>query len=46
VHDRVMNYLENGFSERTMLFINACRDFYNTPPLVPEMFDYQGMYAR
>ncbi|MFT7054129.1 MAG: elongation factor P hydroxylase, partial [Psychromonas sp.] len=43
VHDRVMNYLQNGFSERTILLINACRDFYNTPVLSPELFNYQGI---
>lgn len=43
VHDRVMNYLQNGFSERTILLINACRDFYHTPVLSPELFNYQEL---
>jgi len=45
VHEKVMHYLQNGFSERTISLINACRDFYHTPVLSPELFDYQGMYA-
>jgi len=43
VHEKVMHYLQNGFSERTILLINACRDFYHTPILSSELFDYQGM---
>lgn len=43
VHDRVMNYLQNGFSERTISLINACRDFYHTPVLSPELFNYQEL---
>ena len=46
VHDKVMHYLYNGFSARTMLFINACREFYQTPLLSCELFHYQGMYTR
>ncbi|WP_372882977.1 elongation factor P hydroxylase [Psychromonas sp.] len=46
VHDQVIHFLQNGFSERTMLLINACRKFYQTPVLDRELFDYQGMYER
>jgi elongation factor P hydroxylase len=45
VHNRVMNYSQNGLSERAMLFINACQDFYHTPALSPEFFNYQGLGA-
>jgi elongation factor P hydroxylase len=43
VHDRVMTYLQNGLSKRAMLLINACQDFYHTPVLSPELFNYQGL---
>jgi elongation factor P hydroxylase len=43
VHDRVMNYLQNGLSKRAMLLINACQDFYHTPVLSAELFNYQGL---
>ncbi|MFT6924490.1 MAG: elongation factor P hydroxylase [Psychromonas sp.] len=45
VHEKVMHYLQNGFSERTLLLINACRDFYHRPVLSPQLFDYQEMSA-
>lgn len=46
VHDKVICFLQNGFAERTMLLIDACREFYQTPVLSRELFNYQGMYER
>ncbi|WP_019613952.1 elongation factor P hydroxylase [Psychromonas ossibalaenae] len=46
VHDKVMQFLQDGISERTSLLAAACRDFYQVPELTVEMFDYQGMYNR
>jgi len=43
VHQKVLSYLENGFSVRTTALINACSAFYNVAALTPAMFDYQGM---
>ncbi|PKH02865.1 elongation factor P hydroxylase [Psychromonas sp. MB-3u-54] len=43
VHNRVMGYLKDGLSERAMLLINAFQDFYHTPVLSPELFNYQGL---
>jgi elongation factor P hydroxylase len=46
VHDRAISYLTEGFSERTRLLINACREFYKRPELSVADFNYQGMYER
>lgn len=43
VYQQVLNYLEHGFSARTLQLINACGDFYKTAPLNSSMFSYAGM---
>ena len=46
VYDRAIRYLTEGFSERTLLLINACCEFYKRPQLSVADFNYQGMYER
>tara|TARA_R110001583_G_scaffold16561_6_gene67764 strand:- start:27 stop:587 length:561 start_codon:yes stop_codon:yes gene_type:complete len=45
VHQQVLTYLENGFSVRTSQLINACCEFYKTPLLTKDMFNYKGMIS-
>ncbi|MBW5810687.1 elongation factor P hydroxylase [Yersinia kristensenii] len=40
VREQVLWHLENGISPRPAGFIQALQSFYNTPPLVPELFPY------
>jgi len=43
VYQQVLHYLEVGFSARTQQLIDACCQFYKTPPLTKQMFLYSGM---
>ena len=43
VHQQVVDYLNNGFSIRTQQLIDACSEFYKTPPLKKVMFNYPDM---
>ena len=44
VYHQVLRLLEHGFSERTQQLLDACQQYYQTPALTAERFEYQGMY--
>lgn len=44
VYQQVLILLNNGFSARTLMLLDACQKRYQTNTLSVEDFEYQGMY--